>query len=155
MKSLKDLSNDELLEYKKLLEEFERNKNSRSEDVRRNRMDCKFAYHVVRLLNEVEQILTTGDIDLEQDRERLKAIRRGEWTKEQVMQHFTDKEKQLEEVYNSNDSLPYKPNVDEIENLLFQCLEEHYGSLSSLVTRPQDDRKFLQQIRTILDKAGV
>lgn len=39
--------------------------------------DTKFAYHVVRLLGEVEQILLEGDIDLQRDNDRLKAIRRG------------------------------------------------------------------------------
>jgi hypothetical protein len=29
----------------------------------------KFAYHVVRLIGEVEQILTEGDIDLRRNRE--------------------------------------------------------------------------------------
>ena len=33
-------------------------------------MDVKFAYHVIRLISEVEQILTTGDLDLEANREQ-------------------------------------------------------------------------------------
>jgi uncharacterized protein len=49
----------------------------RAEVVARHGFDVKFAYHVVRLLGEVEQILVEGDIDLQRDNERLKAIRRG------------------------------------------------------------------------------
>ena len=41
--------------------------------------DVKYAYHVVRLLGEVEMILAEEDLDLQRDRERLKAIRRGDW----------------------------------------------------------------------------
>src|SRR5206468_3796781 len=50
----------------------------RAEVVAAHGYDTKFAYHVVRLLGEVEQILLEGDIDLQRDNERLKAIRRGE-----------------------------------------------------------------------------
>ena len=48
--------------------------------------DTKFAYHVVRLIGEVEQILVEQDVDLQRDRELLKAIRRGEWTEERLRQ---------------------------------------------------------------------
>lgn len=126
----------------------------RREEVEKYGYSTKFAYHVVRLLNEVEQILTTGTIDLEQDRERLKAIRRGEWTREQVFEYFSKKEKQLEEVYNSNTSLPYKPNADAIEALLLQCLEQHYGSLSEAVVSASKERDVLRKIRTVLDESG-
>ena len=54
--------------------------------------DVKAAYHVVRLLNEIEQILVEGDLDLLRNREQLKSIRRGEWTIEQLNQYFTEKE---------------------------------------------------------------
>jgi hypothetical protein len=42
----------------------------------------KFAYHVIRLLGEAEQILLEGDIDLRRNSAQLKAIRRGDvkWT---------------------------------------------------------------------------
>ena len=40
-------------------------------------IDTKFAYHVVRLILEVEQILVEGDIDLQRNHEQLKAVRRG------------------------------------------------------------------------------
>ena len=50
--------------------------------VRRFGYDVKFGYHVVRLLNQVEQILTESDMDIEQNREQLKAIRRGDWLAE-------------------------------------------------------------------------
>jgi hypothetical protein len=46
----------------------------RAELVEAHGYDVKFAYHVVRLLLEVEQILVAGDIALERDREQLKAI---------------------------------------------------------------------------------
>src|SRR3954470_18936239 len=94
----------------------------RAETVRRFGFDVKFAYHVVRLLNEVEQILTEGDLDLQRNREQLKSIRRGEWSEQQIRDYFTKKETELETLYN-NSSLPYGPDENKIKQLLLHCLE--------------------------------
>jgi predicted nucleotidyltransferase len=115
----------------------------------------KFAYHVVRLLNEVEQILTTGDIDLQQDRERLKSIRRGEWTAEQINDLFDDKQKNLEDLYLTSNAVPYSPDEDAIESLLLNCLEEHYGDLSAAVSKRNKETEILKQIKTIILDSGV
>ena len=94
--------------------------------------DVKFAYHVVRLLNEVEQILVEKDLDLERNREQLKSIRNGEWTKEQIINYFGEKEKSLEELYLKSD-LPYSPDEEKIKQILLTCLELHYGSLENVI----------------------
>jgi predicted nucleotidyltransferase len=88
--------------------------------------DVKYAYHLVRLLNEIEQILLEGDLDLERNREQLKEIRRGEWTIEKVEEYFNDKEKYLEEVYATSKEIPNKAQYDKIRELLFTCLEMHF-----------------------------
>ena len=62
-------------------------------------MDVKFLYHVVRLLNEAEQILMEGDLDLERNREQLKSIRKGEWTFDQIVKYF---DKQTLEIFESD-----------------------------------------------------
>ncbi|MDG3003531.1 DNA polymerase beta superfamily protein [Paludisphaera mucosa] len=62
----------------------------RADLVAKHGYDVKFAYHVVRLIGEVEQILTEGDVDLQRDNERLKAIRRGEWSEERLRRWFSD-----------------------------------------------------------------
>lgn len=94
--------------------------------------DVKFAYNVVRLMDEVEQILVEGDIDLRRNREQLKAIRRGEVPQADIRRMFTEKERDLERLYHSS-SLPYGPDQAKIKQLLIDCLEEHYGDLSSCV----------------------
>lgn len=87
--------------------------------------DLKFAYHVVRLLNEIEMILLEGDLDLERNREQLKAIRKGRWTQNEIEEYFTDKEKYLEEL-NVKSDIPHKARYDEIRELLFDCLATHF-----------------------------
>ncbi len=126
----------------------------RYEDIKKHKMDAKFAYHVVRLLDEAEQILTLGDIDLQRDRERLKAIRRGEWTAEQVREFFTQKEKALEQAY-AESKLPHSPDEAKIKQLLLNCLEAHYGSLSEAVVTPTNERELLRQIKELCERANV
>jgi predicted nucleotidyltransferase len=92
--------------------------------------DVKFAYHCVRLLNECEQILMTGDIDLMQNNDQLKEIRAGGWSFNQLQEYFDQKERNLEELYVKSDLQKY-PDEDRIKALLIDCLEEHYGTISN------------------------
>lgn len=111
----------------------------------------KFAYHVVRLLNEIEQILTTEDLILDQNKEQLKSIRRGEWSIDQIKEYFVTKEKQLEQLY-IDSKLPYGPNEEEIRNLLLNCLEAHYGSLDSCIKRLDKYENAICEIKFIVDR---
>lgn len=61
--------------------------------------DVKFAYHVIRLVNEAEQLLKTGDMDLMKDNEVLKSVRNGEWKLEEIREWFYDREKRFQEYY--------------------------------------------------------
>jgi len=112
--------------------------------------DVKFAYHVVRLIGEVEQILVEGDIDLQRNREQLKAIRRGEVPVEDIRAYFSEKEKSLEKLYHES-KLPYSPDEKAIRTLLMNCLEEHYGSLSDAVVNPDAAAVALAGIAEIVD----
>jgi len=111
--------------------------------------DVKFAYHVVRLLSEVEQILT--EHDLERNREQLKAIRRGEWTIEQVKDYFYRKEESLEQVY-LDSTLLYSPQEGKIKELLLNCLEEHFGSLENVISLGDRSDNILTDVENLLLK---
>jgi predicted nucleotidyltransferase len=121
----------------------------RFEMVQKYGYDVKFAYHVVRLLDEVEQILMEGDIDLMRNREQLKSIRRGEWKMEDIEAHFTRKEKDLETAY-VNSKLQHKPDEKKIRQLLIDCLEEHFGDLSTAVNKENDSTIILKQIKELV-----
>jgi predicted nucleotidyltransferase len=123
----------------------------RKELVEQYGYDPKFAYHVVRLLNEVEQILTEGDLDLMRNREQLKSIRRGEWTEQQVREYFTRKEAELEALYQKC-TLPWGPDEARIKQLLLHCLEEHYGSLEKCVVNPDEAVQALRELAAVLDR---
>jgi uncharacterized protein len=123
----------------------------RYESIKKYGYDVKFAYHVVRLLNEVEQIMIEGDLDLMRNNEQLKSIRRGEWTIEQIEEHFFAKEKQLEEVYASS-SLQYSPDETKIKRLLLEVLEERYGSLDGCIQSPEHYHGILREIQRLVEK---
>ncbi len=113
--------------------------------------DVKFAYHVVRLLDECEQILVHGDIDLRRNREHMKAIRKGEVSEEDVRKWASDKEKQLEKLYVES-KLPHSPDHKKIQVLLESCLEEHYGSLEECIVHEDAAVRALREVAEVLDR---
>lgn len=123
----------------------------RYESVQKHGYDLKFAYHLVRLLNEIEMILIEHDLDLERNREQLKIIRQGEWSFNQVVDYFHYKEKSLEELYTKSD-LRHTPNESKIKNILLNCLEHHFGSLDNMVVLPNRGEQLLIDLRELLDK---
>jgi predicted nucleotidyltransferase len=113
--------------------------------------DVKFAYHVVRLLDEAEQILVHGDIDLQRAREHMKAIRKGEVAEEEVRQFFTAKEKQLEQMY-ADSKVQHSPDEAKIKSLLLSCLEEHYGNLKDAVVVEDAAKVALREVAAVIDR---
>lgn len=99
---------------------------TRFEDRKVNGQDVKFLYHLIRLYDECEQIILLGDIDLQRARETMKAVRRGEWTTEDVERWVRAKEAALEKSF-GDCKLPEKAPTDKLKQLLLSCLEEHYG----------------------------
>lgn len=125
---------------------------NRAEDVEKYGFSTKFAYHVLRLIDECEQILLTGDLDLRRNREQLKACRRGEIPEKEILAIFNEKEKYLEKCYEES-KLPYGPREAEIKQLLFNCLESHYGSLSAVIQKPDVSKQVLRDIIKLAEKA--
>lgn len=123
----------------------------RKEIVEQFGYDIKYAYHVVRLLNEVEQILHSGDLDLETNKEQLKEIRRGLWPLEQVESYFAQKERHLEALYLKS-NLPLQPNEHKIRDLLLHSLEHHYGSLEGCIVKPDEAIEALKNIQFTLNQ---
>jgi len=123
----------------------------RLESIKKYGFDVKFGYHTVRLLNEIEQVLNDGELDLERNREQLKAIRRGEWTQEQIVDYFNFKEKDLESAYQKSD-LPNNPREEEIKQLLIECLEMHYGNLDKAINKDKNVEMVISELQNIIKK---
>lgn len=148
--AFKTLSRTQIEEYYELFRYMMEN-GKRGEGVKRFGFDVKFAYHVVRLVNQCEQILTEHDLDLRRSREQLKAVRRGDMPQEEIREYFATKEKTLEKLYESS-TLPYGPDEDKIRELLLNCLEHHYGSLENCVVTEDAAVRALRQIAEVVDE---
>ena len=117
--------------------------------------DTKFGYHIVRLADEAEQILTVGFIDLERNKEMMKAIRNGEMSLEEVEKWFAEKELHLEKLYHESVAIPYSADESVLRNLLLDCLEEYYGNLeSSVITRLDQADSLVKQIKDLIVSHG-
>lgn len=113
--------------------------------------DVKFAYHVVRLLNEVEMIMVDHDLDLRRNNDQLKAIRRGEWTMQQIEDYFASKEKSLEEVY-AKSTLRHRPDEAAIKKILLEVLEEHFGTLDGMIETQDHYKNIIRQVQQLVNK---
>ena len=121
----------------------------RAADIAKYGYDLKFAYHIVRLLNEVEQILVDGDIDLQLNRKQLQSIRNGEWKLEDIEGYFSDKEKSLEKIYLESNAVPHNIQEGKIKSLLVNVLEEHYETLENF-HKQTEDRELLREIKELV-----
>lgn len=121
----------------------------RKKDVEKNSFDTKFAYHCVRLLLEIEQIMTEHTLVLDRNSEILKSIRRGEWTLEQLLDWCESKEKSLETVF-ANSTLRNKANEDELKNILLECIEMHYGSIDKAIKRDKSVDMLVNDLKEVL-----
>lgn len=94
-------------------------------------VDYKFAYHAIRLLLEMEQLLTSGTMDLEKDKDFLLEIRGGKFGKEWITDYAKEKLYTLEN--RTKTDLPNRPNKDNIRALLMRCVDEHYRSTENSI----------------------
>ena len=125
----------------------------RKELIEKYGYDVKFAYHVVRLLSQAEQILATGDLNLQEKgrREHMKAIREGQVPLEDIEKWASQKEHDLEKLYHSS-SLPWGPDEQKIKDILLRCLEHHYGNLSNAIVIQNREQLAVDEIKQILEK---
>lgn len=121
----------------------------RAADIEKYGMDCKYAYHCIRLSLELEQLLSTGDMDIQRDREIYKSIRRGDWTLEQVESFVEKKGVHLTELYEKT-KLPESPDWNRLQKLLLDSLEMHYGSLQLASISIQPIEKLIGDLENLI-----
>lgn len=123
----------------------------RKELVEKFGYDVKFASHAFRLLRECEQILSEGNLDLFQGNEELKAIRRGDFTLDELDRQFAVRKEGVERLYHAC-TLPEMPDHEKVRALLLACLEHHYGSLAKVAPQPDAAIKSLREVDDVLRK---
>ena len=121
--------------------------------------DLKMTSHIFRLINQLEQMLTTNDIDLMQNKEELKVIKAGEWGNfDRFEKEFQKRMDHVEEL-SRKCNLPPQPQQGALKKLLMEILEEHYptgGSTKTeqteyITTKDVDDKfnKILDEIKLL------
>lgn len=114
--------------------------------------DSKMAYHLLRLLDEIEQILTIQDIDLMRAKDACIAMRKGEWgTFEQLEAYFNQKLATLEEIMLKG-TLPLQPQVGALQKLLAECIEQYYGSMSKANVEYVSAKDVMEKLSAIEQK---
>lgn len=114
------------------------NKASRQHLVDQFGFDTKFAYHIVRLALQVEQLMIHGDMSLDSNAEILKAIRRGDWTLDELKAWVKSKEADLEKLYTNSKTLPYAPDKAKLKRLFLDVVEAKHGSIDSFLSSHSD-----------------
>lgn len=128
----------------------------RKDIVERLGYDPKSLYHCRRLIVQVEQILLHGTMDLQLDREALKAIRRGDVSVQDVQSWYNEKESQLDKLYHESNAVPMVADETAIKGLLIDCLESHFGNLNNIVMKSDDTyQQVVNRIRDVMKNSGV
>jgi len=108
-------------------QEWKKNRNpKRAELEAKYSFDCKHASHLARLLRMCNEIITLGEVNVcRSDADELLAIRNGAWTYDYLINWAEEKQKELDEFYESNKSpLPKSPNINKIDELCQEIVEE-------------------------------
>jgi len=127
----------------------------RKEAVEREGVDRKFAYHAVRLLDEAVQLLSEQALDLRRHADLLREIRAdGGLGLPEILDLVDDYQRQLETAFEKTE-LPHYPREEEILQLLYDCLEDHFGSLELVQPRPGRALRIVQRIRAMIDDSGL
>ena len=116
--------------------------------------DTKFAMHLVRLMDECEQILSEGNLDVTRNREQLRNVRAGAWTLEHLETWFDEKEKALEIIYAKSE---LRQTYDEgaMRELLLECLEEHYGSVEEAAIGHASTNALVREVEQVLERHRI
>lgn len=89
--------------------------------------DVKMASHVFRLLDQIIQILTIGDIDLMRTKDEQKCIKAGEWGSfDQFEREYYKRMSNIDELV-TKCSLSLAPRTDELRKILKECIYLFYS----------------------------
>lgn len=130
-------------------------KTSRFEQQKIHGQDNKFLYHIFRLADQAEYILTHHNLDLQERGriEKMKAIRKGEVPFDDIVRQFGESESRISALYESS-TLRKCPDKKKIRALLVNCLEHHYGSLGELLKTQDAAVIAIDEIKEVLRKYG-
>jgi hypothetical protein len=130
---------EDVLAAKQKLEKELAEYGRRLELVKRLGYDPKFICHVVRLLDEGIELLTTGALQFPLKSAPLVLdIKLGNWTLPRILKEIEDRERLIEEVYTTC-KLQHSPDIAGINELQIELLEEFYYAQRGRTAQGKDD----------------
>lgn len=97
---------------------------NREDLVMQHGYDTKFASHLIRLLLEGKELLTTGDLQFPlNDRQLISDIRNGKWQIEKIISFSDELQKEINSIILTS-KLPEKPNTQYIEQYMITELKK-------------------------------
>jgi hypothetical protein len=94
--------------------------------------DVKMGYHVLRLIDEIEQLLTGQEIDLMHNREENKLMKNGNWGDLDRFERVTRDRLDHAEDLARKSTLPTLPLRDSLHKLLADIIEDYYGDVADM-----------------------
>lgn len=88
--------------------------------------DLKFGYNLVRLVDQAEQLLTTGTMVLDASAARLQDIRFNRWNQQMVFEYVEQKQHELEKVFAQTNLPTMESLAPRIRAMLFACIDQYY-----------------------------
>lgn len=127
----------------------------RAELITKFGFDCKDGGNIYRIAASLEDILLEGDYDIQRHKEVIKSIRAGQWTFERLTEWF-DKQLIAIDAAKLKTKLPEQADELELNKILIECLEIHYGPLHKVINTPDRAKQILREIaRIISDGQGA
>jgi len=117
------------LKYYNQYQEWKANRNPARAAMEANfGYDGKHASHLVRLLRMAEEILLTGDVNVNRnDAEELLSIRTGAWQFDDLLEWADRQQKKLDKIYEDKISpLPKTPDYHKIDELCMEVVERSF-----------------------------
>lgn len=94
-------------------------------------LDVKHASHLVRLMREGKEILTTGQVIVKRpDREELIAIKNGAWSYEKIIEYAEKMQKEMDELYEKCTILPKTTDTVYLDKLCMKLIEKSLSKYS-------------------------
>ena len=100
----------------------------RRQVIEKHGYDIKMGYHVLRLLDEMNQMLVNDDIDLMRNNAECLLMKTGKWGDfDRFERVFQDRLDHVDEIARKT-ALPPEPKISSLHKLLSELIESYYGS---------------------------
>lgn len=93
----------------------------------------KLMYHCVRIALNIEEILASGDLNIDTRSDILNEVRSGAWDLDRFNEWIESRLSHIEHLKDNKNEIPHEADRLQIRKLLIECLEMNFGSLDKFL----------------------